>query len=241
MIVDGEFSHEQRAEILQRLDKEPQGWRILALALLEEQEWSRQLSVANNASPAASIELKSFEEGTAAALVQPLVNSVQPADSTVQPVVQTARAALNASPSRFAHPWLSALAASILMAVGFYGGAILTNQHLPVELGARNEQLGQSGSRAKLASPQEWEFDGMKMVMTGPNTETSEIPIYDLEEVDPEILWAKENSEIARVNEQLRRRGYELDVRPEYFTSTLNDGRKLVVPVKHVGLKPYGL
>ena len=81
----------------------------------------------------------------------------------------------------------------------------------------------------------------MKMVVTGPNSEPSEIPIYDMEEVDPTVMWTKENYEIARMNEKLRKQGYELDVRPEYYTGTLNDGRKLIVPVKHVGLKPFGL
>jgi len=30
-------------------------------------------------------------------------------------------------------------------------------------------------------------------------------------------------------------------VKPEYYTGKLHDGRKLIVPVKQVGLKPYGL
>ena len=215
MIVDGECSHEVRLDFLRELDAEPQGWRTLALAMLEEQQWMDQIRAASH-SPLSPIASDCISAEV------PLNNAEKPRLKSAQPFVAS-------------QAWFSALAAGLLMAIGFYGGSYLAD---------RSSAL--SSSKAPLAvvanePPREIDYHGMKMVVTGPNSEPSEIPIYDMEEVDPTVMWAKENYEIARMNEKLRKQGYELDVRPEYYTGTLNDGRKLIVPVKHVGLKPFGL
>ena len=44
LMVDGECTHEVRAALLREIEFDPAGWRALTLALLEEQEWSRQIS-----------------------------------------------------------------------------------------------------------------------------------------------------------------------------------------------------
>ncbi|MCY2980648.1 MAG: hypothetical protein NTU79_18450 [Planctomycetota bacterium] len=215
MIVDGECSHEVRLDFLRELDAEPQGWRTLALAMLEEQQWLNQISAASHSplSPIASDRISAEA---------PLNNAEKPRLKSAQPFVSS-------------QVWFSALAAGLLMAIGFYGGSFLAD---------RSSALSRSKPPSVVVAnepPREIDYRGMKMVVTGPNSETSEIPIYDMEEVDPTVMWAKENYEIARMNEKLRKQGYELDVRPEYYTGTLNDGRKLIVPVKNVGLKPFGL
>jgi len=215
MIVDGECSHEVRLDFLRELDAEPQGWRTLALAMLEEQQWLRQINAASHSplSPIAS-ECISAEA--------PLINAEKPRLKSAHPFVSS-------------QAWFSALAAGLLMAIGFYSGSFLAD---------RSSALPSSKATSVVVAnepPREIDYRGMKMVVTGPNSEPSEIPIYDMEEVDPTVMWAKENYEIARMNEKLRKQGYELDVRPDYYTGTLNDGRKLIVPVKNVGLKPFGL
>jgi hypothetical protein len=215
MIVDGECSHEVRLDFLRELDAEPHGWRTLALAMLEEQQWMNQISAASHSplSPIAS-------DGISAEL--PLNNAEKPRLKSAQPFVAS-------------QVWFSALAAGLLMAIGFYGGSFVADRSSPLSTTKAPSVVVAN------EPPREIDYRGMKMVVTGPNSEPSEIPIYDMEEVDPTVMWAKENYEIARMNEKLRKQGYELDVRPEYYTGTLNDGRKLIVPVKHVGLKPFGL
>ncbi|MEI7460646.1 MAG: hypothetical protein WCK15_14630 [Pirellula sp.] len=183
--------------------------------MLEEQQWMNQISAASRSplSPIAS-DCISAEA--------PLNNTEKPRLKSAQPFVSS-------------QVWFSALAAGLLMAIGFYGGSFLAD---------RSSALSRSKPPSVVVAnepPRDSDYRGMKMVVTGPNSEPSEIPIYDMEEVDPTVMWAKENYEIARMNEKLRKQGYELDVRPEYYTGTLNDGRKLIVPVKHVGLKPFGL
>jgi hypothetical protein len=215
MIVDGECSHEVRLDFLRELDAEPQGWRTLALAMLEEQQWMNQINAASH-SPLSPIASDCISAEV------PMINAEKPRPKSAQPFV-------------WSQGWFSALAAGLLMALGFYGGSFLAD---------RSSVLPPTKAPGVVVAnepPREIDYRGMKMVVTGPNSEPSEIPIYDMEEVDPTVMWAKENYEIARMNEKLRKQGYELDIRPEYYTGTLNDGRKLIVPVKNVGLKPFGL
>lgn len=68
-----------------------------------------------------------------------------------------------------------------------------------------------------------------------------EIPLLDAKEVDPKLVLANEALEFAKLNQQLKRKGYQLDVQPQYFSGKLDDGRKVLVPVHNVSLKPYGL
>lgn len=207
MLVDGECSHETRAEVLREIDSEPGQWRTLALALLEEQQWSKELSIVPQ------------KPAIQQPLAHPLVHS-EPLRS--------------ASSSAWRVPnWLPALAASVLLAVGFYGGTFLPNRDTPTV------DMSQQGESLVSTSNEPIDYSAMKVVVTGPDAQKAEIPIYGQNEMG--LMWAKEDYEIAKANQRLRKKGFELDVRPEYYTGKLNDGRQLVVPVKHVGLKPYGL
>src|SRR5262245_26067234 len=53
-LVDGELSEPERRELLSRFDREPDGWRRLALAFLEAQSWqesARDRDAADSKSP----------------------------------------------------------------------------------------------------------------------------------------------------------------------------------------------
>jgi len=55
LLADGELSEAQRRELLGGLDDEPGGWRCCALALLESQEWKRQIgAIVRQAGPDAA-------------------------------------------------------------------------------------------------------------------------------------------------------------------------------------------
>ena len=43
-LVDGELSEAERRELLQMLDRRPDGWRRCALAFLEQQTWGQALA-----------------------------------------------------------------------------------------------------------------------------------------------------------------------------------------------------
>jgi hypothetical protein len=141
--------------------------------------------------------------------------------------------------------WLAVLAASLLLGLGFYGGSYLPrfagqdSKAMTGEMAVVAENPTR-GDRSELVA-QERSETNMRMLVSGPNKETSEIPIYEINAMNHDVFVAKQALEVARLNQQLRKEGFEVDVRPEYYTGKLHDGRKLIVPVKHVGLKPYGL
>lgn len=241
-IVDGECTHASRASLLQAMESHPSTWRTLALALLEEQQWSKQISLISpknasgqiiSAAPYAFHEMES--PAVTSARAQPLLS-----------VVSAEFGQRTGGSNKVAAPWLSALAASLLLGIGFYGGSILpTASKLKSEvINSTAVVSGLNGKSEKLderQQPNDPMGTNMKMLVSGPNRETSVIPIYDLDAMDHDLVIAKEMYEVARINQRLRREGFELDVRPEYYTGKLNDGRQLIVPVKHIGLKPYGL
>lgn len=68
-----------------------------------------------------------------------------------------------------------------------------------------------------------------------------DIPLVDSREIDPELIVTKEAYELARWKHDLKRRGYQIDVQPEWHTGSLGDGRTVVVPIQNVSLRPNGL
>ena len=237
-IVDGEYPHAERAALLRQMESEPATWRTLALALLEEQEWARQISAMAKCDSVKSLCTDSASDRESE-------GRVLSADSTSsQPLVTLAEASGVDGASR-SPVWPAVLAASLLLGLGFYGGSYLPrfggadSKAATGELAVVPEEPGRV-DRSGLVANDLSETD-MRMLVSGPNKETSEIPIYDLNTMDRDVFIAKQALEVARLNQQLRKEGFEVDVRPEYYTGKLHDGRKLIVPVKHIGLKPFGL
>ena len=68
-----------------------------------------------------------------------------------------------------------------------------------------------------------------------------EIPLVDAREIDPQLIVANNALEIAKLNQQLKRRGYELEAKPTMYSGALEDGRRIMVPIHNVSLRPYGL
>jgi len=235
-IVDGECSHETRALLLKGLENQPSGWRTLALLLLEEQQWSKGIAAIPQCKGSSQLE----------PLIGSHANSTANTDSRVQLLVRLSKPASNGTRFQTRNaPWLSALAASLLLGIGIYGGSTLSKWESsrntatePKFVGIANEKSAVGDVISRIPTMRE---SDMTILVSGPNNVKSEIPVYDLDISDQDLFFAKENYEIAKINQRLRREGYELDVRPEYYTGKLNDGRNLIVPVKHVGVRPYGL
>jgi hypothetical protein len=237
-IVDGECSHEARAMLLQEIEAKPTEWRTLALALLEEQVWAKQISSLvdfNSTAPNANL----LTAGSA----QTMDSFVRP-----QPLVHVAsigqRNGSREESSMRSGPWLSVLAASFLVGIGIYGGSFLAGLNSMKSNDATGTFAKTEDSMKRIDDelPLDGRLDSeMRMLVSGPNRKREEIPIYDLNAIDHDVFVAREMYEVAKINQRLRKEGFELDVRPEYYTGKLNDGRQLIVPVKHVGLKPYGL
>jgi hypothetical protein len=238
-LVDGELSHAQRAELLCRLGEDVQPWRSLAMALLEEQQWAREVCSSKTqawiacdvvaAKPAADASLATLSQGSGVGLES-----------------------IGNGPSKRSWNWMSALAASALFALGLFGGTWMRSSFNPLP----NDNASGSTSGIALANapssparlprstathPSFASDNHLVMDLPGSGMQQNDIPLVDARDVDPQLIMAKEAYEMARWNQQLKKRGYQVDVQPEFYSGNLDDGRKVIVPVHNVSLKPYGL
>lgn len=242
-ILDGEIDHATRAQLLRSLGDDVQQWRALALAMIEEQQWARE------------IRKDPFGPSTEANATVTI--------SGLRPPHQTVSLASSPGPGpgpagRFLAHGITALAASALLCMGIAGGMWYRSQ----QTGARQDSNLIAGTdTAPMTSPsmRSSGLEGavglggggmndnsapMKMVLAGLDNDTNskaEIPLMDAEKVDPNWVMARDNYELAELRQQLRRRGYRLEVQPKLYSGRLNDGSHVVVPVHNVALKSVGL
>lgn len=228
-IVDGEFDHAARADILRSLGEDVREWRALALALLEEQQWAQQLQRDSLLCDVGG-ELKASEP---VLRVTP-ETTISSAVSAVKPIGKK---------GSFGSPWFTALAASILLCVGLASGVVLRSfqeGNLDTQVavqGASTEQNTVSRANRDRKLP-------MKMVLNGTRgaeTPPLEIPVVDVSEIDPKNLWARDAQELSALQQKLKREGYRMEWEPRLYSGRLSDGRQIVVPVHNVALKSVGL
>jgi hypothetical protein len=252
-LVDGELNHDQRAEMLRGFGEDVRAWRSLALSLLEEQQWSRQIATASKSSSTSpSAEHSSIETTLSLGIETPHDVAI---DSRSQlPNSGAGIRSVSLSPNRVSLPpsragrswnWLSALAASLLFAFGLFGGSWMrSRQELPIPSAGQSTIATntEKDGAIQFASDSNGQFDSpTRLRYSDIDQQSREIPLVDSREFDPQIVMAKEAYDAARLRQQFKRRGYHVDVQPEYYTGNLDDGRKVIVPVQNVSLKPNGL
>jgi len=238
-LIDGEISHRERADLLNGLDKDPGQWRVLALELLEELVWIQQLPKSAQTHPSQD----SFPTSQQSTL-----------QTTLQKAVHADRSLDKASSTSWGLRQVGVLAtaAALLLALGWFVGRHPSFNHLqptpqPGQYTAAKPPLTpQTEDQGDV--PQQWATNSlplgrssMRMQVQGENQFAHEIPLLDAKEFDPKLVLANEALEFAKLNQQLKRKGYQLDVQPQYLSGNLDDGRKILVPVHNVSLKPYGL
>jgi hypothetical protein len=245
-LVDGELNHDQRAEMLRGFGEDVRAWRSLALSLLEEQQWSREIATTSKPSSTSPLTERASIE-TALSLGFETPHDVEIDSSSQLPNSGTGIGSVSVSPNRtpLSWNWMSALAASLLFAFGLFGGSWMrSRQEFPrpsagPSITATNPE---KDGKIQLASESNGQLDSpTRLRYSDIDQQSHEIPLVDSREFNPQIVMAKEAYDAARLRQQFKRRGYHVDVQPEYYTGNLDDGRKVIVPVQNVSLKPNGL
>jgi hypothetical protein len=220
-LVDGQVSHAQRAQWLQDLAPQDPQWRTLSLLLLEDQALAKEIS----GSPMTKI-------------LAPV-----PVASTDAPSDKSNRLSNRLSKSNskdWKHLWSTLLACSALFIIGLYSGYLgryLTTNPNPVSTQPVTNSIAESNQSLKSLP-----YDSpLRVRVESPSGMPIEIPLVDAREIDPQWIIANNSLEIAKLNQQLKRRGYEMDAKPKIYSGALQDGRRFVVPVHDVSLKPFGL
>ncbi|MFN9345949.1 MAG: hypothetical protein ACK6DQ_05085 [Planctomycetota bacterium] len=207
-LVDGQLTHHQRADLLGSLKTDDPQWRELALRLLEEQQWSKEICLDPQTIP----------------------NEIQAESDSAKSIVKRNDFKENTK-RRTNIYWNALLASCTLFAIGLYAGYQFRYH---VKYPSAVAPLADSSNSIEYASP-------FKVRVESPSTTPIEIPLLDARDIDPKLIFANNSYEIAKLNQQLKRKGYELDIKPTVYSGSLQDGRKFVVPVHDVSLKPHGL
>jgi hypothetical protein len=213
-LVDGELSSTERLEMLHKLDASPAAWRQVALAMLEEQDFVKQFG--SRSHPPVREH-------------QPIVHAVnQPFISEVQSSTPTPT-----GKRRIPSIWVPALAASVLMLFGFSAGRFWNGGVSPTgegrDIAANRPSMDMDTYEKSLP------YADLRVPASD-----RDIPIYNANEIDPTYVLARQAKEVELINNRLRQSGYEIDMRQQYMTGQLRDGRQVVVPIQQVGLKPVG-
>jgi anti-sigma-K factor RskA len=221
-LVDGELNETERRALLLRLEHSPDGWRRCALAFLEAQAW-RLEARAVVAEPA-----------------PPIVRRNETADGAHS--VQSASAVRKAWNGLSV--WIPTVMAACVLATVVYvqfGGpenragdrpvVQFQNPQAPIATPGYETAAARSGERLRL------------VVAPGPGGEQRivEVPLLEPERVNPEMMsqvGMQLPSEVVRMLEQ---NGNRVIREQRLMPITLKDGRRAVVPVEQVEIRPASL
>jgi hypothetical protein len=238
-LVDGECSACQRRELLASCDSNPSQWKEVALALLEEQQFSRQLQAVSNPSRniSAAAQRSNVQPEPTGMAPLPLVSLSTQREPLAQPIQQSSQSS----------SWWPVLAAGFIGLAAFLGGRMLpfADQNAVEGPDARTTSFKPAmerslGATNQLVSNKSNPYEGLPETDLRVQIGNENIPIFDPRELDPQLVMALQAYEVQKANQRLRQQGFEIDLRPEYMTGQLNDGRQVVVPIHQVGLRAYG-
>jgi hypothetical protein len=224
-IVDGELSHELRAELLRALGPDSSQWQELALLLLEDQELSKQILREPPIAP------------------KHLVRANLESD------------ALPSNRSKKSSLGYRLLAVCAIFTVGLGSGlgsgfwfkAIAPQSSTPqasslTKSDMKSDMPSAFPSDSNRANGASFDYvSPWRVRVENASDRAIEIPLVDAREIDPQLILANNALEIAKLNQQLKRRGYELEAKPTMYSGALEDGRRIMVPIHNVSLRPYGL
>jgi len=246
-LVDGELPPSERSLLLKRIDLAPENWRKVALALLEEQVFSKEIRHANL--PQRLLETSSL-------------TPVKCLDANDQnSLLPSFR---NSGWKRFVLP--ATLAASVLLAIGITvvqplltdsrdearsGNSLAQSKGSPLNtdstdlnsIGVDNDWGSPVGELRLASDDASFQPGKNSLIVEGqaiPRETNNRIPVYEVRADQAQQWMDDEARRMDSWREQLRQRGYELDSKPNRIEKTLPDGRALIVPVNQWNVRPIG-
>lgn len=211
-LVDGQLDLKQTQEMLQRANLEPELWREMAAAFVEDQIWRNEVTADGLAEQASSVEATS-----------PKSNNTSKSNPSTAPGVKF---------------WL-ALAAAIVAGIWlgrawFPEGAADSNPNTvashqtPPDTDLTSDPISDTPDRQLVS------YEPAHHLSMG---DAGEVPLYTLEQAH-KLGLLKEQSLPQETVDQLRERGYELEQNTQYISGKAQDGRRILVPVRSVRFHP---
>jgi hypothetical protein len=212
-LVDGAMTAEKRGRFLASVDEQPEHWREVALAFVEEQIWRDRLTA--DSGPPECTDAKPV-------IVRPA------ARRTWSPValVTTAAALL--------------VVAALSFEIGQHRQRLAAPGETPRE---SSDNVNDHTDKHRVEeTPEPAPVRFVRLNVTAPDGESTRmvrVPIYEEDQM-PESPWSPPPEDLNEVNQQLAGLGYRVNPQDRYITEQLADGRKLVVPVRQWLLQSYG-
>src|SRR5581483_9950326 len=224
LLVDGELAENERLALLERLDREPGGWRSCALAFLEAQSWRQELgAIADN---------------------PPLIASPPLSNAQVEPASRSVPVKMPAPVHQHRIPTFLAMAASFLVA--FLLGLVIR------EWGNKEGQLPQPGQLARQESPaggspgtiqtvrdlkgQPWQ--NVTVVADDGSSRQMALPVVEGQSLDDPWLFDRPSALPPDVQRALERMGNSVRTQRRLVPFHLEDGRRGVVPMDQIEVQP---
>jgi hypothetical protein len=221
-LVDGELDAGERRSLLAALDETPDGWHRCAIAFLEAQAWSSDLRGALVSSP------ETGRPAGGAAIGQTSVRRhLRQATGIAAAVVLAFAAGWLLRPGREPgsdHPATSGLPVAEVRE---------DNPNAAQNAGTGHEPSDPDAAAAvRLAGVFKFELDDRGQ------TRTVEVPVLEGPGVDTRWILMQPPAIRASAIHALERRGHRVEAHRELLTVNLKDGRKLILPVDEVDVRP---
>lgn len=262
LLVDGELDESDRRELLLWCERDPEGWRRCALAFLEAQCWSQQMRSAgakenaneeehdtNDRQPPGHEEFNALLAAAQLPALGPGGESSASRDAQSGPTTRPgARRAWTSfvGPLAMAASFLAAFALGLLARGGWPLGA--ARQAGDQAAGFRGVVAQENGGRGELQhdpgyslAPRE-PTGQVRLVVDGPAGAGNEIqvPVVEGRAIDADF-WQNQPAAVpAEIQRMLERMGHEVRQRREMLPLRFKDGRRLIVPVDQVEVRPTG-
>lgn len=231
LLVDGELPDDRRRDLLDRIDREPDGWKCCALAFLEGQAWRRAMgSAVSNERPA----------GFAAPQCSPSAAPVpRRRRARAMLVIASALCAAAFGLGRWSAEQSSLPASLAGMARSpAEGKSSPAVSHQPVADQVRNAPsvaaVPDQDGNVTVSGVLQWSVEE--------NGQTRELAVPVVEGSKLDLQWLLSQPPVIRepIRKELERRGHKVELHRRFITLNLKDGRSVVMPVDQVGVKFAG-
>lgn len=225
LLVDGELDATQRRELLAWCEREPDGWRRCALAFLEAQSWSKVLGDLT-------------DERT--------LQQARPA-----PRAQAAPVSLSQPPSFWnRRNWGTMLAMAASVVLAFTLGLQLREAERAGQIAPRQPALHvvdteeRTKPTATLSGRPEQGPASARLAVGGSSADEIQVPVVAGNQLGSGWVggdWLSQPSALPDdVRRALERMGHRVEQQRRLVPYRLGDGRRVVVPVDQVEVRPVG-
>lgn len=222
--VDGELDVETQQLLLAQLDVVSEGWKILALAYVEEQAWSG--SFAENNRIAQHLENEVFAQ------------SMQSMVAAESQEVQCFMPPSAEEPDKKSRLLTQVTCLAIALVGGVLIGDVWRSRSVAGVSGIdvanspeNNPTTTQDGNLSNGSRP-------LMVDVPDQNGGTMRLPVYPLDQFNNQL---QSEPELNKLADALWRSGYQLDEDQRWIDLELGDGRRALMPVNSWKVRPVGL